>query len=115
MKRACDLQIVFRQWLIWDACVWSTSSRTDLHQGCESFRLPQVWMLVRGFVSSMRSLAYMGCVGTLVLYIFAVVTTEVVGRNAVFEEDEYVPPGRAGEAVCAFRARLLFISSILAC
>eukprot|EP00429_Kryptoperidinium_foliaceum_P059323 CAMPEP_0176080992 /NCGR_PEP_ID=MMETSP0120_2-20121206/40513_1 /TAXON_ID=160619 /ORGANISM="Kryptoperidinium foliaceum, Strain CCMP 1326" /LENGTH=545 /DNA_ID=CAMNT_0017414759 /DNA_START=63 /DNA_END=1700 /DNA_ORIENTATION=+ len=54
--------------------------------------LPQakeLWMLIQGLLQSFRPLLWTSVIGTMILYIFGVAGTELIGRSEMMSEDEY--------------------------
>jgi len=55
--------------------------------------LPQfkeLWMLIQGLVQSVRPLLWTSVIALMILYIFGIAATEFIGRQEVFQDDEYV-------------------------
>eukprot|EP00928_Gymnodinium_smaydae_P065844 TRINITY_DN48935_c0_g1_i1.p1 TRINITY_DN48935_c0_g1~~TRINITY_DN48935_c0_g1_i1.p1 ORF type:complete len:558 (+),score=150.63 TRINITY_DN48935_c0_g1_i1:118-1791(+) len=49
----------------------------------------ELWILVQGLMTSTRALIWVSCIAVALLFTFAVIATELVGRNPVFADDEY--------------------------
>jgi len=49
----------------------------------------EMWILIHGLASSARPLLWVAVIACVVLYIFAVAATELIGRHSDFQDDEY--------------------------
>jgi len=50
----------------------------------------ELWMLIQGLVQSVRPLLWTSVIALMILYIFGIAATEFIGRQEVFQDDEYV-------------------------
>jgi len=48
----------------------------------------ELWMLIQGLVQSARPLVWTAVIALMILYIFGIAATELVGRRELFSEDE---------------------------
>jgi Na+-transporting methylmalonyl-CoA/oxaloacetate decarboxylase gamma subunit len=50
----------------------------------------ELWILIRGLLSSFRPLFWVFLIATAILYVFAVLSTTLVGHDKQFEDDDYL-------------------------
>eukprot|EP00746_Dinoflagellata_sp_MGD_P164523 gnl/MRDRNA2_/MRDRNA2_93190_c0_seq1.p1 gnl/MRDRNA2_/MRDRNA2_93190_c0~~gnl/MRDRNA2_/MRDRNA2_93190_c0_seq1.p1 ORF type:complete len:590 (-),score=132.71 gnl/MRDRNA2_/MRDRNA2_93190_c0_seq1:38-1807(-) len=49
----------------------------------------ELWLLVRGLLTSMTTLFWMMIIVLLLIYVFGIIATELIGKHAAFENDAY--------------------------
>eukprot|EP00415_Alexandrium_ostenfeldii_P004385 UN4385 len=49
----------------------------------------ELWVLIAGLMNSVRPLLWSFAIALILLYVFAVAATELIGRREVFQDDEH--------------------------